>query len=103
MSVAARTSADDPVVVEIDDLRQRASAEGRRSRQEAAALAAAIVTALPALIEAARVVTDSGEWECREPVLRVGHGGGVAEMEPCGRCIGCRMTAAQDLLAEVEL
>jgi len=103
MSTAASTRPEAGVVVGIEDLRQRASAEGRRSRQEAAALAAAIVTALPALIVAARAVSDSGEWECREPVLRVGRGGGVAEMEPCGRCLGCRMTAAQDLLAEVEL
>ena len=102
MSAATRMSADS-VVVEIDELRQRATAEGRRSRQEAAALAAAIVTALPALIEAASVVSGSGDWECREPVPRVGRGGGVAGMEPCGRCLGCRMTAAQDHLAEVEL
>jgi hypothetical protein len=103
MSAAAGTSADSDVIVDMDELRQRATAEGRRSRQEAAALAAAIVTVLPALIVAARVVTDSGEWECREPVPRVGRGGGVEELEPCGRCLGCRMTAAQDLLAEVEL
>jgi hypothetical protein len=103
MSAAVRTSTDSGVVVGIDELRLRATAEGRRSRQEAAALAAAIVTALPALVEAARVVSESGEWECREPVPRVGRGGGVEELEPCGRCLGCRMTAAQDLLAEVEL
>jgi hypothetical protein len=103
MSAAASTTPDSDVIVGIEDLRQRATAEGRRSRQEAAALAAAIVTALPALIVAARVVSDSGEWECREPVPRVGRRGGVEEMEPCGRCLGCRMTAAQDLLAEVEL
>ena len=52
---------------------------------------------------AARVVSESGEWECREPVPRVGRRGGVEELESCGRCLGCRMTAAQERLAEVEL
>ncbi len=102
MTAAARTVADPGVIVEIDDLRRRAT-ENERSRQAAAELADAIVKALPALIEAARVVSESGDWQCREPVPRVGRGGAVEEMEPCGRCLGCRMTAAQEALAEVDL
>jgi hypothetical protein len=102
MTAATRKVADPGVIVEMDDLRQRA-AESGRNRQAAAALAEAIVDALPALIEAARVVSESGDWPCREPVPRVGRGGAVEELEPCGRCLGCRMSAAQDLLAEVDL
>jgi hypothetical protein len=103
MTAATRTVADPGVIVEMDDLRRQATEERGRNRQAAAELADAIVKALPALIEAARVVSESGDWRCREPVPRVGRGGGVAELEPCGRCLGCRMTAAQELLAEVEL
>ncbi len=103
MTAAARTVADPGVIVEIDDLRRRATEERGRNRQAAAELADAIVKALPALIEAARVVSESGEWVCREPIPRVGRGGAVEEMEPCGRCLGCRMTAAQEALAEVDL
>ncbi|TMC03157.1 MAG: hypothetical protein E6J41_28375 [Chloroflexi bacterium] len=97
------TAADTSVIVEMDELRRRASEERTRNRQAAAALADAIVTALPVLIEAARVVSGSGDWPCREPVPRVGRGGAIEEMEPCGRCLGCRMTAAQEALAEVDL
>jgi len=97
------TAADTSVIVEMDELRRRASEERTRNRQAAAALADAIGTALPVLIEAARVVSGSGDWPCREPVPRVGRGGAIEEMEPCGRCLGCRMTAAQEALAEVDL
>jgi hypothetical protein len=90
------------VVVEMDDLRQRA-AEGSRNRRAVAELADAVVEALPALIVAAKVVSESGEWVCQDPIPRVGRGGAVEEFEPCGRCLGCRMTVAQDMLAEVEL
>jgi hypothetical protein len=102
VSAAIRTAAERGVVVEMDELRQRASESGR-NRLAAAALADMIVDALPALIEAARVVSESGDWPCREPVPRVGRGGAVEEMEPCGGCLGCRMTAAQEALAQVEL
>ncbi len=102
MTAATRKAAEPAVVVEMDDLRQRA-AESGRNRHAAAALADAIVKALPALIMAARVVSESGEWPCREPIPRISRGGAVEEMEPCGRCLGCRMTAAQEALAEVEL
>jgi hypothetical protein len=100
---AATRTAETGVIVEMDELRLRATEERTRNRQAVAALADAIVNALPALIEAARVVSESGDWPCREPVPRVGRGGAVEEMEPCGRCLGCRMTAAQEALAEVEL
>jgi hypothetical protein len=100
---AATRTAETGVIVEMDELRLRATEERTRNRQAVAALADAIVDALPALIEAARVVSESGDWPCREPVPRVGRGGAVEELEPCGRCLGCRMTAAQELLAEVEL
>ena len=103
MSAAARTFVETGVIVEMDELRRRATEERGRSRQAAAELAAAIVTALPALIEAARVVSESGDWPCRKPVPRVGRSGAVEELEPCGRCLGCRITAAQERLAEVEL
>lgn len=102
MNEAARTAADPGVIVEMDDLRRRATESGR-SRQAAAQLADAVVKALPALILAAKVVSESGEWVCQEPVPRVGRSGAVEELEPCGRCLGCRMTAAQERLAEVEL
>jgi hypothetical protein len=100
---AATRTAETGVIVEMDDLRLRATEERARNRQAVAALADAIVDALPALIEAARVVSESGDWPCREPVPRVGRGGAVEELEPCGRCLGCRMTAAQEALAEVDL
>ncbi len=103
MNAAARTAADTGVIVEMDDLRRRATEERGRNRQAAAELADAIVKALPALIEAARVVSESGDWSCREPIPRMGRGGAVEELEPCGRCLGCRMNAAQERLAEVEL
>ncbi len=102
MTAATRKAAEPAVVVEMDDLRRRA-AESGRNRQAAAELADAIVKALPALIEAARVVSESGEWVCREPIPRISRGGAVEELEPCGRCLGCRMTAAQDLLAGLDL
>jgi hypothetical protein len=100
MTAAAPTATEASVIVQMDDLQRRATG---RNRQAAADLAGAIVEALPALIVAARVVSESGEWSCREPIPRVGRGGAVEELEPCGRCLGYRMTAAQDLLAEVEL
>jgi hypothetical protein len=102
VTAATPTVAEADVIVEMDDLRLRA-ADGSRTRQAVAELADAIVKALPALVVAARVVSESGDWPCREPVPRVGRGGAVQELEPCGRCLGCRMTAAQDMLAEVEL
>ena len=103
MTAAAKRTAHSGAVVQMDDLRRRDTDERRQTRQAMAAFADAIVDALPALIEAARVVSESGDWECREPVPRVGRRGGVQELEPCGRCLGCRMTAAQEHLAEVEL
>src|SRR5215467_7739495 len=102
MTAAARTNGDASVIVGMDDLRRRA-AENGRNRQAAAQLADMVVKALPALIVAADVVSGSGDWPCREPVPRVGRGGAVEELEPCGRCLGCQMTTAQDLLAEVNL
>jgi hypothetical protein len=103
MTAATRTVADPGVIVEMDDLRRRVTEERGRNRQAAADLADVIIRALPALIEAARVVSESGDWPCREPVPRVGRNGGVEELEPCRRCLGCRMTAAQERLAEVDL
>jgi hypothetical protein len=102
VTAAARTAGDVGVIVGMDDLRRRATEDGR-NRQAAAELADAVVKALPALIVAAKVVSESGDWPCREPVPRVGRCGAAEELEPCGHCLGCRMTAAQDLLAEVEL
>ena len=103
MTVAARTVAETDVIVEMDELRRRATEERGRNRKAAAELADAVVKALPALIAAARVVSESGDWRCQDPIPRVGRRGGVEELEPCGRCLGCRMTAVQELLAEVEL
>lgn len=102
MNAAASTATEAGVIVEMDDLRRR-STEERESRLAAAQLADAVVKALPALIVAAKVVSESGEWVCQEPVPRMGRSGAVEELEPCGRCLGCRMTAAQDALAEVDL
>jgi len=102
VTAAIRRAADRGVVVEMDDLRRRATENGR-NRQAAAELADMVVKALPALIVTAKVVSESGDWPCREPVPRVGRGGAVEEFEPCGRCLGCRMTTVQELLAEVEL
>jgi hypothetical protein len=103
MTAAARASAEAGAIAEIDDLRRRATEEQGRNRRAVAELADAVVKALPALIVAAKVVSESGEWACQEPIPRVGRGGAVEEFEPCGRCLGCRMTTAQDMLAEVEL
>jgi hypothetical protein len=97
------TAADNGVIVRMDDLRRRDTSEQRMSREAGAALAAMMVEAWPALVLAASVVVESGPWECREPVPRVGRRGGVEELEPCGDCLGCRMTAAQERLAEVNL
>ena len=102
MTAAARTPHNTAAIVEMDELRRRATENGR-NRQAAAELADMVVQALPALIIAAKVVSESGDWPCREPIPRVGRRGGVEKLEPCGRCLGCRMSAAQDLLAEVEL
>ena len=103
MTTVARAAGETAAIVEMDELRRRATEEPGRNRQAAAELADVVVKALPALIVAAKVVSESGDWPCREPVPRIGRGGGVEEFEPCGRCLGCRMTLAQDLLAEVEL
>jgi hypothetical protein len=102
VTAAARTASDVGVIVEMGQLRQRAAETGR-NRQAVAELADAVVKALPALIVAAQFVSESGDWSCQDPVPRVGRTGAVEEFEPCGRCLGCRMTAAQEMLAEVEL
>jgi hypothetical protein len=102
VSAAARTNDGAAVIVGMDDLRRKA-AENGRNRQAAADLADMVVKALPALLVTAKVVSESGEWPCREPVPRVGRGGAVEELEPCGRCLGCQMTLAQEMLAEVDL
>ena len=102
MKAATQTASEAGVIVEMDELRRRATEE-RHTRQAVAEFADAVVKALPALIFTARVVSESGEWDCREPIPRVGRRGAVEELEPCGRCLGCRMTAAQERLAEVEL
>ncbi len=104
MSAHVRTAAGtDCPIVHLDDLRRRADAAPGLSQQAAADLAAAIVEALPALIEAAQVVSESGDWSCQEPIPRIGRSGDVEEWEDCGCCLGCRMNAAQERLAEVEL
>src|SRR5205807_9258832 len=100
---ARRTAADNGVIVQMDDLRRRDSDERRMTREMGAAVAAAMVTAFPALLQAAEVVSSSGDWQCAEPVPRVGRRGGVEELERCGHCFGCRMDAAQQALAEVDL
>ncbi len=104
MSADVRTAADgDCAVVQLDDLRRRADAAPSLSQHAAADLAAAILEALPALIVAALVVAESGDWSCQEPIPRIGRSGDVEEWEDCGGCLGCRMNAAQERLAEVEL
>ena len=104
MSARVRVAAEmDDSIVRLDDLRRRANTGPNLSQQAAAELAAAVVKALPALIEAARVVAESGDWSCQEPIPRIGRTGEVAEWEDCGGCLGCRMAAAQQRLAEVEL
>ena len=100
--VQVTDEADGPIV-RLDDLRRRKDAGPSSNRKAAAELAAAIVEALPALIQAARVVSESGEWSCQEPIPRIGRSGEVEEWEDCGACLGCRMAAAQEMLAEVEL
>ncbi|HXM54683.1 MAG TPA: hypothetical protein VOB72_04775 [Candidatus Dormibacteraeota bacterium] len=103
MTAAARKTREAGVIVEMDDLRQRDTDQRRMSRELGAVLAAAMVTAFPALLQAADVVSGSGPWECQEPIPRVGRRGSVEEFERCERCFACRMDAAQQALAEVEL
>jgi hypothetical protein len=104
VSARARAAAEaEGAIVRLDDLRRRQDTGPSRNQKAAAELAAAIVEALPALIQAARVVSESGEWSCQEPIPRIGRGGDEEEWEDCGACLGCRMSAAQEMLAEVEL
>jgi hypothetical protein len=88
--------------VRLGDFRRR-GAPPRLTQELAAELADAIIEALPALIEAAQVVSGSGDWSCDQPIPRIGCSGDVEEWENCGACLGCRMDAAQQRLAEVEL
>jgi hypothetical protein len=104
MSVHPRTAADvDRPAVRLGGFRRRGTAPRRLTQELAAELADAIIEALPALIEAAQVVSGSGDWSCEQPIPRIGHGGEIREWEGCGACLGCRMDAAQQRLAEVEL
>jgi hypothetical protein len=93
----------DRPAVRLGGFRRRATAPRRLSQELAAELADAIIEALPALIEAAQVVSGSGDWSCEHPIPRIGRSGEIREWEDCGACLGCRMDAAQQRLAEVEL
>jgi hypothetical protein len=103
MKAQLRTTADVDRPVPLGGFRRRGTAPRRLSPELAAELADAIIEALPALIEAAQVVSGSGDWSCEQPIPRIGRGGEIREWEGCGACLGCRMDAAQQRLAEVEL
>jgi hypothetical protein len=103
MRAQVRVAEDaDCAVARLGDFRRR-GAPPRLTQELAAELADAIIDALPALIQAAQVVSGSGDWSCEKPIPRIGPGGAVVEWEDCGACLGCRMDAAQQRLAEVEL
>jgi hypothetical protein len=63
----------------------------------------ALRRAAPALIEAARVVSEAGDWLCETPIPRIGSNGVAEDWEDWGSCFGCRLNGARAMLAEVEL
>jgi hypothetical protein len=51
----------------------------------------ALRRAAPALIEAARVVSEAGDWLCETPIPRIGSNGVAEDWEDWGSCFGCRL------------
>jgi hypothetical protein len=88
------------LIVQLEVLRRRAAGE---IVTDAASFAAAVLKAAPALIEAARVVAEGGQWACETPIPRIGPSGFVEDWDDCGGCFPCRLNAARERLAEVEL
>ncbi len=87
------------VIVQLEELRRQV---GRRQERCDSAFRAALLKAAPALIAAAAVVAE-GDWECERPMARLGARGRVLDWEDCGTCSACRLKAARERLAEVEL